>query len=119
MTSIFKQALRAHQAGQSGEAETLYRQAIAAGHEVRSARNNLALLLIGRRAFADAKSLLMELIASPEADAGTHFMLARILIAEGDETAALAPLEMALSLEPGSVPIRLELARLLAARTEF
>ena len=119
MTSIFKHALRAHQAGQAAAAEALYRQAIAAGNEVRSARHNLALMLHERRAFAEAKSLLLELIASPDADAATHFMLARILIAEGDEAAALAPLEQALALEPGSVPVRLELARLLAGKQEF
>jgi tetratricopeptide (TPR) repeat protein len=119
MTSIFKHALRAHQAGQAAAAEALYRQAIAAGHEIRSARHNLALLLLERRAFVEAKSLLLELIASPDADAATHFMLARILIAEGDEAAALPPLEQALALEPGSVPVRLELARLLAAKAEF
>ncbi|MGH6880420.1 tetratricopeptide repeat protein [Hypericibacter sp.] len=119
MTTFFKQALRAHQAGQAASAEALYRQAIAAGIEVRSARHNLALLLLERRAFAEAKALLVELIASPEADAATHFMLARIFLAEGDAAAALAPLELAHSLEPGSVPVRLELARLLAAKTEF
>jgi tetratricopeptide (TPR) repeat protein len=119
MTSIFKQALRAHQAGQAAAAEALYRQAITAGSEVRSARHNLALLLLERRAFADAKSLLLELIASPDADAATHFMLARILVAEGDEAAALAPLEQALALEPGSVPVRLELARLLAGKQDL
>jgi Flp pilus assembly protein TadD len=119
MTSIFKHALRAHQAGQAAAAEALYRQAIAAGHEVRSARHNLALLLLERRAFAEAKSLLLELIASPDADAATHFMLARILVAEGDEAAALAPLEQALALEPGSVPVRLELARLLAGKQDL
>jgi Tfp pilus assembly protein PilF len=119
MTSIFKQALRAHQAGQAAAAEALYRQAIAAGNEVRSARHNLALLLLERHAFAEAKSLLLELIASPDADAATHFMLARILVAEGDDAAALAPLEQALALEPGSVPVRLELARLLAGKQEL
>jgi tetratricopeptide (TPR) repeat protein len=119
MSSLFKQALRAHQAGQAETAEALYRQAIAAGEEVRSARNNLVLLLVQRRAFAEARSLLAELVAHREADAATHFMMARVLIAEGDEVAALAPLELALSLDPLSVPIRLELARLLAGRTEF
>src|SRR5512143_4326296 len=119
MTPSFKQALRAHQAGQTASAEALYRQAIAAGIEVRSARHNLALLLLERRAFAEAKALLVELIASPEADAATHFMLARIFLAEGDGAAALAPLELAHSLEPGSVPVRLELARLLAAKADF
>jgi Flp pilus assembly protein TadD len=119
MTSFFKQALRAHQAGQADAAEAFYRQAIAAREEARSARNNLALLLVQRRAFAEARSLLAELVATPDADAATHFMMARILIAEGDEAAALAPLELARSLDPASVPIRLELARLLAAKTEF
>jgi tetratricopeptide (TPR) repeat protein len=119
MTSFFKQALRAHQAGQADAAEALYRQAIAAGNELRSARHNLALLLLERRAFAEAKPLLVELVSSPDADASTHFMLARILIAEGDEAAAIAPLEQALALEPGSVPVRLELARLLAGKAEF
>jgi tetratricopeptide (TPR) repeat protein len=119
MTSSFKQALRAHQAGQAASTEALYRQAIAAGIEVRSARHNLALLLLERRALPEAKALLVELIASPEADAATHFMLARIFLAEGDPAAALAPLELAHSLEPGSIPARLELARLLAAKTEF
>ncbi|HWA43624.1 MAG TPA: tetratricopeptide repeat protein [Hypericibacter adhaerens] len=119
MASLFRQALQAHQAGQAATAETLYRQAIAAGEEIRSARHNLALLLVERRAFAEAKAHLIALIASPDADAATHFMLARILIAEGDEAAAIPPLEFAHSLEPGSLPIRLELARLLAARTEL
>lgn len=119
MTSVFEHALRAHQAGQAAAAETLYRQAIESGLEVRSARHNLALLLIERHAFAEAKALLLEFIASADADAAIHFMMARILIAEGDESAAIAPLELALSLEPGSVPVRLELARLLADKAEF
>jgi Flp pilus assembly protein TadD len=119
MSTVFTQALRAHQAGQAAAAEALYRQAITAGIEVRSARHNLALLLLERRAFAEAKALLVELIASPEADAATHFMVARIFLAEGDPAAALAPLELAHALEPGSIPVRLELARLLAGKAEF
>jgi tetratricopeptide (TPR) repeat protein len=80
---FFQTASRAHVAGDLAEAERLYGAAITADPDARSARNNLMMLFLAERRWAEMEALVRDWLRIDPGSADLRFRLADLLLADG------------------------------------
>ena len=109
LAALVEQGIACHFGGAKGEAERLYKQALAADPYHPIAGYNLALLLIEQGRLAAARVKLLSLVKVQPADAAAHHTLGKLFLAEGALTKSLFHLRRALELEPARLDTYLEL----------
>jgi tetratricopeptide (TPR) repeat protein len=93
-------------AGDAAGAETAYRSALAADPRHEPARTDLGVLLLRRRAFDEAASVLCEPATAAVATPLLAYNCGLALAALERDAEALAPLRRAIALDPGHLPSR-------------
>lgn len=119
MTELLAQAIAHHRAGRLHEAETLYRQILAAAPRHPDALHLLGLLSHQTGQPEDAAALLRSAIAADGSRAPYHFHLGVVLSGLGDAAAAAEAYRAALRLQPRYPDALNNLGGLLLARGRY
>lgn len=100
MTDLFETALNRHKEGKLAEAETLYRQVLAANPDHPYANNNYAILLRAQRRWDDAVACYRRAVRANPEDAHVLNNLTCVLSDMGQEAQAAKVAMMAVALKP-------------------
>lgn len=110
---LFSQALRLHQSGQLGEAESLYRRVLAADPKHLDSLHLLGVVAQQSGRFEESVALIGRAIALNGRVSSFHNNIAEALRALGRLDEAASHLRKALALEPGAAETHMNLANVL------
>jgi predicted O-linked N-acetylglucosamine transferase (SPINDLY family) len=113
MSQLLDSAKQHHQAGRLGEAESLYRQAIAQKPDDLEAMHLLAVLLAQTQRATESVQMLRKILTRRPDWAAAHGNLANVLVATGELEPAIAEYRRAVELSPQFVEAHSNLSNAL------